>query len=162
MSNTLYFLTQGSNPGLPHCRQTLYHLNHQGSSLVLSNLAVRWGKPRSERPTGGHNREWCPARQDQAGAWTKRKWAGLFETEAAGMPSWGSRIKSGVRKWPQVSHGEDGERLARAEENLMSLKSNGPDGSEWMENSMGWGCRGSQVLEHGGLCKPCHKVWTSF
>ena len=26
------FLTQGSNPGLPHCRQTLYRLSHQGSS----------------------------------------------------------------------------------------------------------------------------------
>ena len=25
------FLTQGSNPGLPHCGQTLYHLSHQGS-----------------------------------------------------------------------------------------------------------------------------------
>ena len=25
------FPTQGSNPGLPHCRQTLYHLSHQGS-----------------------------------------------------------------------------------------------------------------------------------
>ena len=25
------FLTQGSNPGLPHCRQTLYCLCHQGS-----------------------------------------------------------------------------------------------------------------------------------
>ena len=24
------FLTQGSNPGLPHCRQILYHLSHQG------------------------------------------------------------------------------------------------------------------------------------
>ena len=24
------FLTQGSNSGLPHCRQTLYHLSHQG------------------------------------------------------------------------------------------------------------------------------------
>ena len=23
------FPTQGSNPGLPHCRQTLYHLSHQ-------------------------------------------------------------------------------------------------------------------------------------
>ena len=26
------FLTQGLNPGLPHCRQTLYCLSHQGSS----------------------------------------------------------------------------------------------------------------------------------
>ena len=25
------FETQGSNPGLPHCRQTLYCLSHQGS-----------------------------------------------------------------------------------------------------------------------------------
>ena len=25
------FPTQGSNPGLPHCRQTLYCLSHQGS-----------------------------------------------------------------------------------------------------------------------------------
>ena len=26
------FPTQGLNPGLPHCRQMLYHLRHQGSS----------------------------------------------------------------------------------------------------------------------------------
>ena len=32
------FPTQGSNPGLPHCRQTLYHLSHQGS---LCNYAYR-------------------------------------------------------------------------------------------------------------------------
>ena len=25
------FPTQGSNPGLPHCRQTLHRLSHQGS-----------------------------------------------------------------------------------------------------------------------------------
>ena len=27
------FLTQGSNPGLLHCRQTLYPLSHQGSQF---------------------------------------------------------------------------------------------------------------------------------
>ena len=27
------FLTQGSNPGLPHCRQTLYCLSHQGKVI---------------------------------------------------------------------------------------------------------------------------------
>ena len=33
------FLTQGSNPSLPHCRQNLYHLSHKGSLLkeVLVN-----------------------------------------------------------------------------------------------------------------------------
>ena len=29
------FPTQGSNPGLPHCRQILYPLSHQGSPTVL-------------------------------------------------------------------------------------------------------------------------------
>ena len=30
------FPTQGLNPGLPHCRQILYHLSHQGSPIRLS------------------------------------------------------------------------------------------------------------------------------
>ena len=29
------FPTQGSNPGLPHCRQILDHLSHQGSPRIL-------------------------------------------------------------------------------------------------------------------------------
>ena len=29
------FLTQGLNPGLPHCRQMLYHLSYQGSLLTV-------------------------------------------------------------------------------------------------------------------------------
>ena len=29
------FLTQGSNPDLPHCRWILYHLSHQGSRIIL-------------------------------------------------------------------------------------------------------------------------------
>ena len=31
------FLTQGLNPGLPYCRQILYQLSHQGSSLLISH-----------------------------------------------------------------------------------------------------------------------------
>ena len=30
------FPTQGSNPGLPHCRQTLNHLSHQGIGHLLT------------------------------------------------------------------------------------------------------------------------------
>ena len=29
------FTTQGSNPGLPHCRQILYELSHQGSPIYV-------------------------------------------------------------------------------------------------------------------------------
>ena len=43
------FPTQGSNPGLPHCRQILYQLGHQGSSLFSikpenqTKKAPAWG-----------------------------------------------------------------------------------------------------------------------
>ena len=47
------FPTQGSNPGLPHCRQTLCHLSHQGSP----RRQVRWsGIPSSLRTF--HNLLW--------------------------------------------------------------------------------------------------------
>ena len=32
------FPTQGSNPGLPHCRRILYHLSHQGSPQDVKRL----------------------------------------------------------------------------------------------------------------------------
>ena len=32
------FLTQESNPSLPHCRQILYHLSHQGSPYFVFTL----------------------------------------------------------------------------------------------------------------------------
>ena len=40
------FPTQGSNPGLPHCRQTLYRLSHQGSPIqslsCVQLFAIPW------------------------------------------------------------------------------------------------------------------------
>ena len=38
------FPTQGSNLGLPHGRQTLYHLSHQGSTGVLFELQFERAK----------------------------------------------------------------------------------------------------------------------
>ena len=35
------FPTQGSNPGLLHCRQTLYHLSHQGSPILKKGNAKK-------------------------------------------------------------------------------------------------------------------------
>ena len=32
------FPTQGSNPGLPHCRQIIYHLSHQGYPISIPDL----------------------------------------------------------------------------------------------------------------------------
>ena len=33
------FPTQGSNPGLPHCRRILYQLSHEGNSTILEWVA---------------------------------------------------------------------------------------------------------------------------
>ena len=40
------FPTQGWNPGLPHCRQMLYHLSHQGSQSDV--IGVRENKDSKE------------------------------------------------------------------------------------------------------------------
>ena len=34
------FPTQGSKPGLPHCRQMLYHLSHQGSPNRKTDIYI--------------------------------------------------------------------------------------------------------------------------
>ena len=38
------FPTQGSNPGLVHCRQILYHLSHQGSPRTLHWVAYPFSR----------------------------------------------------------------------------------------------------------------------
>ena len=38
------FPTQGSNPGLPHCRQSLYHLSHQGGPIKLEWVAYPFSR----------------------------------------------------------------------------------------------------------------------
>ena len=40
--------TQGSNPGLPHCRWILYWLNHQGSPRILEWVAYPFLKGSSQ------------------------------------------------------------------------------------------------------------------
>ena len=42
------FPTQGSNPGLPHCRQILYKLSHQGSPRILEWVAYPFSKGSSQ------------------------------------------------------------------------------------------------------------------
>ena len=42
------FPTQGLNPGLPHCRQFLYHLNHQGSPSILNWVSYLFSQGTSQ------------------------------------------------------------------------------------------------------------------
>ena len=48
------FSTQGLNPGLPHCRQILCRLSHQGSPRILEWVACPFsrGSSRSKNQTG--------------------------------------------------------------------------------------------------------------
>ena len=43
------FPTQGSNPGLPHCRQILYQVSHKGSPRILEWVAYPFSS-RSSQP----------------------------------------------------------------------------------------------------------------
>ena len=59
------FPTQGSNSGLPHCRQILYQLSHMGSRITeplifscahlwCANNTIRWGQSRKTRGVEHH------------------------------------------------------------------------------------------------------------
>ena len=60
------FPTQGSNPGLPHCRQTLYPLSHQGSPYPSKTLSKNCrGRNTSKLILGGHHHPDTKPRQRQ-------------------------------------------------------------------------------------------------
>ena len=42
------FPTQGSNPSIPHCRQSLYHLSHQGRPRILEWVAYPFSSGSSQ------------------------------------------------------------------------------------------------------------------
>ena len=61
------FPTQGSNPGLLHCRQIIYHLSHEGSPRTLEWVAY----PFSRRSS--HSRNWTRVSCTEGGLFTS--WA---------------------------------------------------------------------------------------
>ena len=48
------FPTQGSNPGLPYCRQILYYLSHQGSPRILEWVAYTFSRGSSQPRDQAH------------------------------------------------------------------------------------------------------------
>ena len=66
------FPTQGSNPGLLHCRRILYQLSHKGSPRILEWVAFPFSS-RSSQPRN-QTRVSCTA-------------GGLFRTEVSGNTS---------------------------------------------------------------------------
>ena len=64
--------TQGSNPGLPHCRQILYQLSHKGSPSILEWVAYPFSRgsswPRNWTGVsciaGGFSTKWAIVRKN--------------------------------------------------------------------------------------------------
>ena len=57
------FPIQGSNPGLPHCRQTLYHLSHHG----LAKMCIK----KELLLTAGGNAKWYSHFGRQSGSFSQ-------------------------------------------------------------------------------------------
>ena len=68
------FPMQGSNPGLPHCRQILYQLSHKGSPRILEWVAYPFSR-RSSQP---------------------RNWTGVFCIAGRFFTNWAIREVSWV------------------------------------------------------------------
>ena len=77
------FPTQGLNPGLPHWRQILYQLSHQGSPRILEWVAYPFSS-RSSRP-----RNWRESPAIQVDS---------LPTELSGKPSRGTR-GGAIKTW---------------------------------------------------------------
>ena len=73
------FPTQGSSPGLPHCRRIIYQLSHKGSPRILEWVAYPFSS-RSSRPrnltgvsciAGGFFSNWAISEAPYCERWTK-------------------------------------------------------------------------------------------
>ena len=84
------FLTQGSNPGLLHCRQILYQLSHKGSPRILEWVAYPFSSG-SSRPRNWTGVSWIAGR--------------FFPTELSGK--WSSWAPHTLVGWPKPSFPQD-------------------------------------------------------
>ena len=66
------FPTQGSNPGLPHCRWILYHLSHQGSpnhkAIVIMCSSGKGERDQKRKSTNRYDCMWIPYQLNYQGS----------------------------------------------------------------------------------------------
>ena len=85
------FPTQGSNPGLPHCKRILYQLSHQGSPRILEWVAYAFSRGSSQPSNwtgvsciaGGFFTSW--ATREARGSVVKKLLAGAGVQENTGL-----------------------------------------------------------------------------
>ena len=74
--------TQGSNPGLPHCRWILYHLSHQGSPRILEWVAYPFSR----------------------GSFQSRNWTGVSCITVIFFTLWATREALSSQYLPVITH----------------------------------------------------------
>ena len=89
------FLTQGSNLGLPHCGQSLYHLSRQGSPKTCTAAAA--AQPLQSCPTLCDPRDGCPPGSPIPGILQARtlEWVAISFSRGSSSPrdrTWVSHI----------------------------------------------------------------------
>ena len=115
------FLTQGSNPDLLHCRQILYHFNHQGS-LTLHKWYLRpwdWMKSHRrsvyiEQKSGVKPESWFipihggEENEEEAAKMTETQWRIRYKKNQEWMMSWRAHKESiSGTDWSTLTHAVD-------------------------------------------------------
>ena len=90
------FPTQGSNPGLLHCRQILYQLSHQGSPRIL---------------------EWVVYPFSNGSSWP-RNWTGVSCIAGGYFTSWASKQNLKRKNWYKRTYSQKGHRLKDLREQI--------------------------------------------
>ena len=87
------FPTQGLNPGLPHCRQILYHLSHQ---TTRASLMVQWLRFHLPAPgiSGWGARVWVPSLVRELGSHSTSGPRNQNRKERQRLPWWCSEEES--------------------------------------------------------------------
>ena len=95
------FPTQGSNPGLPHCRQILYQLSHKGSPRILEWVVYPFssGSSQSRNQTGAS----CVAGRFYTN-WAIRKWMNdsLYNEELVRTMYAVQKVMRTCRRWLKI------------------------------------------------------------
>ena len=117
------FPTQGSNPGLSHYEQILYHLSHQRSPLILQWVAIPFSRG-SSQPRDQAEVSWIAGRFFTSWA-TREVWLwwlqeGFSRPQATTLPLHLQNL--GAESWKRSRGGEEGRGSGGQDSEITSVE----------------------------------------